>query len=154
MNKWKIAFWICLAILLLITSFGFYSIIDQAITMTYQKEGYTDTINDRDNLIEIINKTNLTKTQIEKELTDDKLYEYMDYLGEIESIILDLSSDSPELADQLKQRFKYSFTGSELLLSSVSFLLKIQQDVNPKIADKIINLQRFCNQIGLYPIGN
>lgn len=154
MNKWKIAFWICLAILLLITSFGFYSIIDQAITMTYQKEGYTDTINDRDNLIEIINKTNLTKTQIEKELTDDKLYEYMDYLGEIKSIILDLSSDSPELADQLKQRFKYSFTGSELLLSSVSFLLKIQQDVNPKIADKIINLQRFCNQIGLYPIGN
>lgn len=78
----------------------------------------------------------------------------MDYLGEIESIILDLGSDSPELADQLKERFKYSFTSSELLLSCVSFLLKIEQDVNPRIADKIINLQSFCNQIGLYPIGN
>ena len=68
MNKWKIAFWVCLTALILVTAFGIYSIIDQAVTLTYQKEGYTDTENDLDNLIEIINKTDLTKTQIQKEL--------------------------------------------------------------------------------------
>ncbi|EMS32833.1 hypothetical protein C943_00839 [Mariniradius saccharolyticus AK6] len=79
MNKWKIAFWVCLTVLLLVTAVGVYSIIDQAVTLTYQKEGYTDTENDLDNLIEIINKTDLTKTQIQKELKDHKLYEYMDF---------------------------------------------------------------------------
>lgn len=79
MNKWKIAFWVCLTILLLVTAFSFYSIIDQAVTLTYQKEDYTDTENDLDNLIEIINKTDLTNTQIEKELKDHRLYEYMDF---------------------------------------------------------------------------
>ncbi len=79
MNKWKIAFWFCLTVLLLVTAVGVYSIIDQAVTLTYQKEGYTDTENDLDNLIEIINKTDLTKVQIQKELKDHKLYEYMDF---------------------------------------------------------------------------
>ncbi len=79
MNKWEIAFWVCLTVLLLVTAVGVYSIIDQAVKLTYQKEGYTDTENDLDNLIEIINKTDLTKTQIQKELKDHKLYEYMDF---------------------------------------------------------------------------
>ena len=79
MNKWKIAFWVCLTVLILMTAFGVYSIIDQAVTLTYQKEGYTDTENDLDNLIEIVNKTDLTKTQIQKELKDHRLYEYMDF---------------------------------------------------------------------------
>jgi hypothetical protein len=79
MNKWKIAFWVCLTVLLLVTAFSVYSIIDQAVTLTYQKEGYTDTENDLDNLIEIINKTDLTKTQIQNELKDHRLYEYMDF---------------------------------------------------------------------------
>ena len=79
MNKWKIAFWICFTVLLLVTAVGVYSIIDQAVTLTYQKEGYTDTENDLDNLIEIINKTDLTKTQIQNELKDHRLYEYMDF---------------------------------------------------------------------------
>lgn len=79
MNKWKIAFWICLMVLLLVTTFSVYSIIDQAVTLTYQREGYTDTENDLDKLIEIINKTGLTKTQIETELKDHRLYEYMDF---------------------------------------------------------------------------
>jgi hypothetical protein len=77
----------------------------------------------------------------------------MDYLGEIKLIILALEADSPEWADQLNERYQYSFTGSELLLSCVNFLLQIQQDVNQEIGDKIINLHNFCNQIGLYPIG-
>jgi hypothetical protein len=79
MNKWKIAFWLCLTVLIFVTAFGVYSIIDQAVTLTYQKEGYTDTENDLDNLIEIINKTDLTKTKIQKELKNHRLYEYMDF---------------------------------------------------------------------------
>ena len=58
--------------------FSVYSTIDQAVTLTYQKEGYTDTENDLENLIGIVNKTDLTKTQIKNELKDHKLYEYMD----------------------------------------------------------------------------
>lgn len=79
MKKWKIAFWACLTILILVTAVAVYSIIDQGITLTYQKEGYTDTENDLDNLIEIINKTNLTKTQIQEELKSHKSYEYMNF---------------------------------------------------------------------------
>ena len=79
MNKWKIAFWVCLAVLLLVAAFSIYSITDQAVTLTYEKEGYTDTENDLHNIIEIINKTDLTKTQIDKELKGHKLYEYMNF---------------------------------------------------------------------------
>ena len=68
MNKWKTAFWVCLTVLLIVTAYSVYSIVDQAVTLTYQKEGYADTENDLENLIEIINKTDLTKTQIEKDL--------------------------------------------------------------------------------------
>jgi hypothetical protein len=62
-----------------VTAFGVYSIIDQAVSLTYQKEGYIDTENDLDNLIDIINKTDRTKAQIQKELKDHRLYEYMDF---------------------------------------------------------------------------
>lgn len=79
MNKWKTAFIVCLTVLLLVTAFSVYSIIDQSVTLTYQKEGYTNTESDLDNLIEIINKTDLTKTEIQKELKNHKFYEYMDF---------------------------------------------------------------------------
>ena len=86
MNKWKIAFWVCLTALLLLTAFSVYSIIDQAVTLTYQKDGYTDTENDLDNLIEIINRTDLTKIQIQNELKDHRLYEYMDFKNDTISL--------------------------------------------------------------------
>ena len=79
MNKWKIAFWCCLTVLILVTILSFYSVIDQGVTLTYQKEGYTDTENDLDQLIEIIKKTDLTKSQIKNELKNHKLYEYMNF---------------------------------------------------------------------------
>lgn len=79
MNKWKIAFWCCLTLLVAVTAFSAYSIIDQGVTLTYQKEGYTDTENDLDQLIEIINKTDLTKSAIKSELKDHRLFEFMDF---------------------------------------------------------------------------
>jgi hypothetical protein len=86
MNKWKISFWICLTLLIVVTMFSLYSIIDQGVTLTYQKEGYTDTENDLDQLIEIINKTDLTKKQIETELKDHRLFEYMNFKSDTVSL--------------------------------------------------------------------
>ncbi len=79
MNKWKIAFWCCLTLLVAVTVFSVYSIIDQGVTLTYQKEGYTDTENDLNQLIELINKTDLTKSAIKSELKDHRLYQYMNF---------------------------------------------------------------------------
>jgi hypothetical protein len=79
MNKWRIAFWCCVTLLVAVTVFSVYSIIDQGVTLTYQKEGFRDTENDLDQLIEIINKTDLTKKQIETELKDRNDFEFMDF---------------------------------------------------------------------------
>ena len=79
MNRWKIAFWSCLTVLFLVIGLAVYAIVDQAVTLTYQKDGYTDTENDLNQMIVIINKTDLSKQQIEKELKDHRLYEYMDF---------------------------------------------------------------------------
>ncbi len=79
MNKWKVAFWSCLTLLVVVTVFSAYSIIDQAYTLTYHKVGYEDTEKDLDQLMEIINKTDLTKKQIENELKDRSDFEFMDF---------------------------------------------------------------------------
>ncbi len=79
MNNWKIAFWCCLTLLVMVTVFSVYSIIDQAYTITYHKAGYEDTEKDLEQLMEIINKTDLTKKQIETELKGHNNFEFMDF---------------------------------------------------------------------------
>ena len=59
-NKWRLAFWISILTLLVVIVIGLYSIIDQGVTITYMKDGYTNTENDLNSLVEIINETNLT----------------------------------------------------------------------------------------------
>lgn len=86
MNKWKIAFWCCLTLLVLVTGFSLYSIINQSVTLTYQKESYTDTENDLDQIIELLNKTDLTKAEIQNELKNHRLYEYMDFKSDTISL--------------------------------------------------------------------
>lgn len=78
-NKWKIAFWICFLFLITTGVFGFYQILDQGVTLTYMKDGYTDTENDLEMIIEIINKTNLTKNEINNQLKKHRFYEFMDF---------------------------------------------------------------------------
>src|SRR5688572_2848562 len=78
MNKWKIAFFVCLTILLLVTAFGIYSIIDQGVSLAYMEQGYSDTENDLQSLTKLINETDLTKGQISKALSKHNLYESMD----------------------------------------------------------------------------
>jgi hypothetical protein len=79
MNKWKIAFWCCLTLLVTVTVFSAYSFIDQAYTLTYHKVSYQDTEKDLDQLMEIINKTDLSKKQIETELKDRNDFEFMNF---------------------------------------------------------------------------
>lgn len=64
MNKWKTAFWICLTVLILMSFGSIHTIIDQGITLTYLKEGYTNIDNDLDQIIELINKTDFTKDEV------------------------------------------------------------------------------------------
>jgi uncharacterized membrane protein len=73
MNKYKIGFWICLTTLLLTVGLGLYVILDQGVTLTYMKEGYTDTKSDLDQLVKIINDTDLSKDQIRMTLKNDDL---------------------------------------------------------------------------------
>jgi len=75
----------------------------------------------------------------------------MDYLREIEAIILYLEQSLPVAATQLKENYYDSNTSSELLLRCVYFLLQIQSDVSPDVRNKIMELRDFCNSIGLFP---
>jgi hypothetical protein len=78
-NKWKLAFWISFVLLLLVSGFGLYSIIDQGVTITYMKEGYTSTENDLNTLIQIVNSNKTSKKEIKDELTGHKFYDSMDF---------------------------------------------------------------------------
>lgn len=73
MNKWKIRFWICLTILFLTFGLSFYVILDQGVSLTYIKEGYADTEADLNQLVKIINETDLSKSQIKKSLKKNHL---------------------------------------------------------------------------------
>lgn len=78
-NNWKIAFWICLLLLITTGILGLYSIIDQGVTITYMKEGYSDTEADLESLIEIINQTDQTKDEIEIVLKKHRFREFMNF---------------------------------------------------------------------------
>ena len=79
MNKWKIAFWITLTLLIVVTIFSFYEILDQGVTITYMQKGYSDTENDLEYLSKILNETDFSKEEIRKVLKDHNLYEFMDF---------------------------------------------------------------------------
>ena len=79
MNKWKIAFWFCFVFLLMVESVLVYSVVDQGVTLTYQKESYTETENDLDQIVDIINKTDLTKSQVKDVMKKNTLYDYADF---------------------------------------------------------------------------
>lgn len=78
-NKWRLAFWISILTLLVVVVIGLYSIIDQGVTITYMRDGYTNTENDLNSLVEIINETNLTKSEIETKLKTHRFFEFMDF---------------------------------------------------------------------------
>lgn len=96
-NKWRLAFWISILTLLVVIVIGLYSIIDQGVTITYMKDGYTNTENDLNSLVEIINETNLTKSEIEIKLKTHRFFEFMDFNQDtipLERISLIFESDT------------------------------------------------------------
>ncbi len=79
MNKWKKAFWICLITMTTLLIFCLYTNLDQAVLLTDMQKGYSYTSHDLENLIKIINETDLTKGQINKLLSNHDNYEFMDF---------------------------------------------------------------------------
>ena len=79
MNKWKIGFWITLSLLILVTATGFYSVIDEAVSLGYLRDSYDDTESDMNTLVDLINETDLTKQQIREKLKGHNLFEFMDF---------------------------------------------------------------------------
>lgn len=86
MNKWKIAFWITLTLLIVVTVFSFYEILDQGVTITYMKEGYSDTENDLEYLSKILNETDFSKAEIREVMKEHNLYEFMDFSSDTISL--------------------------------------------------------------------
>jgi len=79
MKNWKVAFWSCLTVLIIISLLAVYSLVDQAYRVTYHKVSYDNMEKDFVQIIEIINNTDLTKKQITEELENHALYEFMDF---------------------------------------------------------------------------
>ena len=96
-NKWKLAFWICLIILLLLSGFSIYSIIDKGVTLTYMRDGYENTENDLNSLILIINAKDFKKASIRKNLKTHRFYNKMDFKKDtvgLERVILIFENDT------------------------------------------------------------
>lgn len=96
-NKWRLAFWICLIILLLISGFSIYSIIDQGVTITYMRDGYENTENDLNSLILITNAKDFKKASIRENLKSHRFYDMMDFTKDsigLERVILIFENDT------------------------------------------------------------
>ena len=75
-NKWKIAFWICFSVLLIVIAGAIYVIIDQGISLSYLRVSYSRSKSDLDQLGRIITQTDLSKGDIQRFLLqDDVLYD-------------------------------------------------------------------------------
>ncbi len=79
LDRWKIAFWICLTLLLLTGISGIYTVLDQGVTLTHLREIHQDTEADLQTLVKLINETDLTKNEIKAELQNHRLREYMNF---------------------------------------------------------------------------
>lgn len=72
-NKWKLSFWICFVTLISISLFSTYTIFEINTTKMVYDESYRSTYLDLDDLIEIINETDLSKAEIQKKLELENL---------------------------------------------------------------------------------
>jgi len=87
-----------------VTAFSLYTIIDQAVTLSYQKDGYLSTENDLLQLMEFINNTDLTKLQIQSELKDHRFVEFMDFTADTVSLErVSLIFENNKLGSVIKQ---------------------------------------------------
>ncbi len=85
-NKWKIAFWWCSTILFFVVGISVYSTIDQGYSLSYLKDSYTEKETEIDNLVIIINETDLSKTGIEKTLKKHKIGDSVNFKSDTVSL--------------------------------------------------------------------
>lgn len=64
MNYWKIAFFALLIVSMTIILFLMYGMLDQGITLTYQREGYSDTKDDLDLLVGVFNELKIQREEV------------------------------------------------------------------------------------------
>ena len=64
-RRWKFAFWITFATLLLGGIVSAYALLDNALTMTYMREGYADTEEDLKTLSTIAERARFTKSEFD-----------------------------------------------------------------------------------------
>lgn len=97
MNRWKIAFWVVVGCFVFISLFGFYTIIDQGVSLTYMKDGYSATESDFNYLIKLINNKVIHKEDARAMFSDYKLKDYIELNPDtfsLERINLIFSNDS------------------------------------------------------------
>ena len=96
-NKWRLAFLICFILLLFVIGFAVYSIIDQGVTITYMRDGYENTENDLNSLIDIINTKDYSKESISKKLKSHRYFDTMDFNSDsvgLERVLLIFENDT------------------------------------------------------------
>jgi hypothetical protein len=86
MNKWKIAFWCCLTTLFIVVGISIYSTIDQGYSLSYLRDNYTEKETELDNVILILNETDLSKTRIEKTLKKHRIGESANFKSDTVSL--------------------------------------------------------------------
>ncbi len=69
MNRWKIAFWPLLVLTIGIVLISCYIVLDQSVTLTYQKEGYQDTEEDLKVYVELLKEEKLHFQLVKQRLT-------------------------------------------------------------------------------------
>jgi hypothetical protein len=74
MNKWKIAFFLSLVLLFLVTVISAYIITDQAVSAAYMRDELTDTENDLKAVLKIASGRSLTRKEVEKVLSSDPAF--------------------------------------------------------------------------------
>jgi hypothetical protein len=74
----------------------------------------------------------------------------MNYLDEIEALILDLKLSNPRESRQLQELFNFTNSGTELLMGSVKILLSVRENAPPAVIARINELEQFCHSIGLF----
>lgn len=82
MNRWKIAFWICLIVWILTLGFSLFSMLNSSFTITYMREGFDNTERDLGTILRIVNETDLKQEQVREILKDHDKSGLRDFEGD------------------------------------------------------------------------
>lgn len=105
-NPWKIAFWSCLILLITITLFSAYSVLDQGVSLTYLRDDHSRTEAEMETLLEILDNSGLSKQLVLQKLEGKDLNELNSDTIYLEKVMLIFEEDSLVKAENI---YKNSF---------------------------------------------